>query len=89
MSLNLLVSTAAQKFIFEKGGTATAKLEIRPSVQLGEPKESERDEYQEIEMFNQIKLYLHSSLLNLDETHHPEIDVQWSLMGKRLMIKGV
>lgn len=100
--MNLLVSTAAQKFIFDKGGKATAKLEtqniqnssgsqelIRPFVQLGEPKESELDEYQEIEMFNQIKLYLHNSLLNLDETYRPEIDVQWSLKGKRLVIKGV
>lgn len=57
-------------------------------MRLGEPKEVELIEYKEIEI-NQIKLYIHISLLNLDEKYSPEVDVQWSLLGKRLVIKGV
>jgi hypothetical protein len=97
--LNLLVTTAAKKFILSKGGKATAKLEgkkaegpqdySQPSVRLGQPEESEKEDFQEVDIGNNIKLYVHISLLNLDDTYNPKIDVEWKIFGRGLVMKDL
>lgn len=93
--MNLLVTTAAKKFIFSRGGKATAKLKKsrnddfgRPSVKLGEPKEAESSDYKEIDIGNNMKLYVHLSFLNLDDLYNPRIDVGWKITGRGLVVKG-
>lgn len=94
--MNLLVTTAAKKYIFTKGGKATAKLKKngpedfgRPTVKLGLPKEAELGEYKEVDIGNDMKLYVHVSLLNLDDKYNPKIDVGWKITGRGLVIKGL
>lgn len=86
--MQLLVTTAAKKYILENGKKAIAKNEGLPSVKLGEPKEEEAKDYQAIDLGNDILLYTHISLLNLDDTHNFKIDYGWKLTGKGLKIKG-
>lgn len=93
--MNLLVTTAAKKYISTRGGKATARLKKsrtddfgRPSVKLGEPIESELNEYKEIDIGNNMKLYLHLSFLNLDDLYNPRIDVGWRITGRGLVVKG-
>ena len=94
--MNLLVTTAAKKYIFSNGGKATAKLKRRgpedfgrPLVKLGQPNESELSEYKEIDIGNDMKLYVHLSLLNLDDMYNPKVDVGWKITGRGLVIKGI
>lgn len=93
--MNLLVTTAAKKYIYSKGGKATAKLKQRgpedfgrPTVKLGVPKESELSEYKEIDIGNNMKLYVHLTFLNLDDLYNPRIDVSWGITGRGLVVKG-
>ncbi|SHN68821.1 hypothetical protein SAMN02745215_01852 [Desulfitobacterium chlororespirans DSM 11544] len=86
--MQLLVTTAAKKFILDNGRTAIAKSEGWPTVKLGEPKEEELSEYQAIDLGEDIKLYTHISILSLDDFHHFRIDYSWKLTGKGLTIKS-
>lgn len=58
-------------------------------MRLGLPKDDELNDFKEIDVNNKIKLYVHLSLLNLDETYNPKIDVEWKIFGKGLVIKGI
>ena len=94
--MNLLVTTAAKKYIFTNGGKATAKLKGhnqerfgRPSVRLGQPNETEWSEYKEIDIGNDMKLYVHMTLLSLDDMYNPKIDVGWKITGRGLVVKGL
>ncbi|HVJ49162.1 hypothetical protein [Desulfitobacterium sp.] len=86
--MNLLVTTEAQHYIFLKGGNARAKLE-HPSLQLGRPKESEVKEYKEVQLNDHVKIYVHLSLLSLDDSYQLKIDLKRGLLGKRLVLTGI
>lgn len=88
MGLQLLVTTAAKRFILDNGKKAIAKNEGWPIVKLGEPGEEELSEYQAIDLGEDIKLYTHISILSLDDFHHFRIDYGWRLTGKGLTIKS-
>jgi hypothetical protein len=64
-------------------------LACRPTVKLGLPKETELGEYKEVDIGNDMKLYVHVSLLNLDDRYNPKIDVGWKITGRGLVIKGL
>jgi hypothetical protein len=58
-------------------------------VRLGQPKDTESQYFKEVDINNQIKLYVHISLLNLDDNYNPQIDVGWKIFGKGLVLKGI
>ncbi len=62
---------------------------FRPSVRLGKPEEEYETEYKKVVVNDHVSLYLHESILNLDESYKPKIDVEWKLFGKGLVIKGI
>jgi hypothetical protein len=85
--MNLMVTSEAQKYILLNGGSAAAKLE-HPRIKLGHPDESDND-YKEVLLNDQVKVYIHLSLLNLDDHYNLKIDSGWGLFGKRLVLKGL
>ena len=58
-------------------------------MRLGQPKDTELNDFKEIDINNKIKLYVHFSLLNLEDKYKPQIDVEWKILGKGLVIKGI
>lgn len=86
--MNLMVTSEAQKFILLNGGNALAKSQ-RPRINLGRPDDAKVNEYKEVLLNDQVRVYLHLSLLNLDDHYNLKIDIGWGLFGKRLVLKGL
>lgn len=86
--MNLMVTSEAQKYILLNGGNALARQRY-PRMQLGSPDESQAGDYKEVLLNDQVKVYIHLSLLNLDDSYKLKIDLGWGLFGKKLVLKGL
>ncbi|AHF08711.1 hypothetical protein [Desulfitobacterium metallireducens] len=88
--MNLMVTSEAQKYILLNGGNALANLR-HPRIQLGCPDETKADvnTYKEVLLNGQVRVYIHLSLLNLDDSYNLKIDTGWGLFGKKLVLRGL
>lgn len=86
--MNLMVTAEAQKYILLNGGNVIAQLK-HPRLKLDRPEEANANAYKEVLLNDQVKVYIHISLLNLNDSHNLKIDTRWGLMGKKLGLNGL
>lgn len=86
--MKLMVTSEAQKYILLNGGNVLAQLK-HPRIKLDQPDEADTNAYKEVLLNDQVKVFIHVSLLNLDDSYNLRIDTGWGLMGKKLSLKGL
>lgn len=96
------ITPAARDYIRIKGGQVYVILERRkhscgccgstevesPLVRLGEPQREELEQYQRIALID-ITVFVHSSLQGTSMSLSPKIDVEWTLLGRKLVLYGL
>jgi hypothetical protein len=99
--MNFVITPKALDYIRDKGAAITLRLERKetgcnccgesaveiPAVKLGTPKAAS-GEYRKICLMN-IDLYVHESIRAILEQTSPKIDVEGTLLGKKLVLYGL